>query len=79
MTAVPTGTLVRPLAESRPPGRTWPAGPPALVPADQPTLDLGPGGGDSVGSRPWSTAVEATLVRSRWCARPSPRLPDARA
>lgn len=63
-----TNTLVRPLAESRPPGLTWPptlAEPPV---ASQPPLDFA--------SPP--TVNPAIVNRSRWCARPDPRLPDAR-
>ncbi len=63
--------LVRPLADSRPPGWSWH---PVVQPppsADQPTLDLN-------GLDRMSDQVEATLVRSRWCARQDPRLPDAR-
>ena len=63
-----SSTLVRPLAESRPPGLTWPptlAEPPAPA---QPPLDF-------TGA---PTVTPAIVNRSRWCARPDPRLPDAR-
>lgn len=63
-----TTAPVRPLAESRPPGLTWSptlAEPPA---AAQPPLDFGAA----------PTVSPAIVNRSRWCARPDPRLPDAR-
>ncbi|HEY5822195.1 MAG TPA: Rv3235 family protein [Propionibacteriaceae bacterium] len=77
-----TTTLVRPLAESRPPCLTWaPAWAPTTFGDDaQPPLDLTAASAeDGHPPRPWSSDVEATVVRSRWCARPSPELPDARA
>ncbi len=78
MTSCPS-TLVRPLVESRPPGVAWtPTEVPVRV-VHQPTLDLGPVDPD-VRQQPRvpDSAVEVTVVRSRWCARPNPALPDAR-
>lgn len=83
-------TLIRPLAESRPPAQTWSARPAPRPSNDQPTLDLGPedlgddhglgyhGLGSRLPPRPVANGVEVTLVRSRWCARPDRSLPDAR-
>jgi hypothetical protein len=89
MTIATAPPPIRPLTESRPPGRTWPSA--VLVAADrnQPTLDLtaDPGGtfagpGRAAGidglARPDPVGVQVTLVRARWCARQSRRLPDAR-
>lgn len=72
-------TLVRPLAESRPPGLTWRPVERSRRAEDQPTLDLDPGDPDVRRQpRPSVLGVEVTVVRSRWCARPDPRLPDPR-
>lgn len=72
-------TLVRPLIESRPPGLTWRALDTPVPSADQPTLDLTAGDlEDRTQPRPSSGGVQVSVVRSRWCARPSPRLPCAR-
>lgn len=63
-----TATTVRPLAESRPPGATWPLIGLAPTLGNQPTLDF----------LPEPPSAPATVNRSRWCARQDPRLPDAR-
>jgi hypothetical protein len=67
---------IRPLVESRPPGRGW--GPPEtrLIAPDQPPLDLiAPAEVDPL---PNGGEVTSTLVRARWTVRPRRDLPDAR-
>jgi hypothetical protein len=89
MTVATAPPPVRPLTESRPPGWTWPSA--VSVPADrnQPTLDLTADASGTLGGlaraarfdvsgRPDPVGVQVTLVRARWCARQSRRLPDAR-
>ena len=67
-------TFVRPLVESRPPCRTWWA-PDRLPPAPaQPTLGLD----EPAPRQPSPDETLAVVVRSRWCARARPDLPDAR-
>ena len=79
-----TATLIRPLAESRPPGLTWSApfftqhsggrSPVAPTQSAQPTLDLV----EPVPPQPGPDQTVAVVLRSRWCARVRPDLPDAR-
>lgn len=84
MTSAPSAVRVRPLAESRPPCRTWQPSILAASDTNQPPLDLSLdeydqlSGHPTVVARPDHGGVQATLVRSRWCARQDPRLPDAR-
>lgn len=79
-----SSTAVRPLVESRPPGLTWRpaaaegAGTRGRTTA-QPPLDLEVSDPDVRGQpRPPRAGVEVTLMRSRWCMRQDPGLPDAR-
>ena len=74
-----TATSIHPLAESRPPSLTWPAASrsPALrdsVQPAQPRLEFD----EPVPPQPGSDETLAVVLRSRWCARVRPDLPDAR-
>jgi uncharacterized protein DUF6459 len=77
MTAIAPSVLVRPLAESRPPSRSWRAAETSLIAANQPPLDLTPPGDVDLG-RPSGEEATLTLVRGKWTVRPRPDLPDAR-
>jgi Family of unknown function (DUF6459) len=81
-TLVPTASAhhnltlgVRPLVESRPPGRSWWHAETAPVAPLQPPLDLAdPAEVDP--SRPTGAGAHATVVQARWTARARPDLPD---
>jgi Family of unknown function (DUF6459) len=68
---------VRPLRESRPPGRSWRAVETSLVAPDEPRLDL-TGSAEADLVRPSGREALSTVVRARWTIRPRPDLPDAR-
>ena len=78
MPAVAPGQVwVRPLVESRPPGRGWRPPETGLVAPDQPPLDLtDPAAVDL--AQPSGRGASATLVQARWTVRPRRDLPDAR-
>jgi hypothetical protein len=65
---------VRPLVESRPPGRSWRVAETSVVGPDQPRLDLI---GTAELARPSGREAMSTVVRARWTVRPRPGLPDA--
>jgi len=67
-------TLIRPLAESRPPGLTWSAPTRPSAPRAQPQLELD----EPVPPEPGPEETVAVVVRSRWCAQARPDLPDVR-
>ena len=67
---------VRPLVESRPPGRSWRAVETSLVGPDQPRLDLTASAEPDL-MRPSGREAMSTVVRARWTARPRADLPDA--
>lgn len=79
MTVVLPAPGIRPLIESRPPCLSWRPVLITRVDLNQPTLDLGNDEEAEDGRRPSSAGVQVTLVRARWCAKQSPRLPDAGA
>ena len=67
-----TAARIRPLAESRPPGRTWPGPTRSSSPPAQPPLELE----EPVPPQPGPDETLAVVLRSRWCARARPDLPD---
>jgi hypothetical protein len=77
MTAIAPPVQVRPLAESRPPSRSWRPVETVLIGPNQPPLDLTPPGEVDL-SRPHGAEASLTLVRARWTVRPRRDLPDAR-
>ena len=72
----PAQVWVRPLVESRPPGRGWRPPETGLVAPDQPPLDLTDPAAVNL-APPSGRAAPAAVVRARWTVRPRRDLPDA--